>query len=72
MKYNIWYVELYHGWSDYDGPEDCNFKKKVIMNDSFTKEQVEDMLTALWPDERVVQIHKCELVKSDKLYLEDI
>ena len=72
MKYNIWYVELYHGWSDYDGPEDCNFKKKVIMNDSFTKEQVEDMLTALYHDDRVVVIHKCELVKSDRLYLEDI
>ena len=73
MKYNIWRVELYHGWSDCDGPEDCNVKNDFLFDSRFSKEQVEDMLVTLYQDDRTVEIWKCELVKRDqKLWLEDI
>ena len=73
MKYNIWHIEMYHGWSDYDGPEDCNVKRDIIMDARFNKEKVVDMLVALYPDDRTVVVHKCELVKGDqKLWLEDV
>lgn len=73
MRYNIWHIELYHGWSDYDGPEDCNVNKDIIMDSDFTKEQVKDMLVSIYQDDRTVAIHKCELIKSNqKLWLEDL
>ena len=72
MKYNIWHVEMYHGFSDFDGPEDCNVKKNFIFDASFTKEQVMDMLVGIYSEDRVVEIVKCECIKSDRLFLEDI
>lgn len=72
MKYSIWYVEMYAGWNDYDNPSDCNIKKKFIFNASFTKDDVMTMLIALYSENRVVTIHKCELIKTDRLFLEDI
>lgn len=73
MRYNIWHIELYHGWSDYDGPEDCNVNKDIIMDSEFTKEQVQDMLVSIYPDDMTVEFHKCELIKSNqKLWLEDL
>ena len=73
MRYNIWHIELYHGWSDCDGPEDCNVKKDIIMDSDFSKDQVMDMLVSLYSDDRIVEIYKCELVKSNqKLWLEDL
>lgn len=72
MKYNIWHVEMYHGASDYDDSKDCNIKKNFIMDASFTREEVMDMLVGLYQEDRVVEIVKCDLIKSDRLYLEDI
>lgn len=73
MKYNIWHIELYHGWGDYDAPEDCNVKKDIIMDADFSRDQVMDMLVSIYQDDRTVAIHKCELIKSSqKLWLEDL
>jgi len=73
MRYNIWHIELYHGWSDYDGPNDCNVNKDIIMDADFSKDQVMDMLVGLYSEDRNVAINKCELVKGNqKLWLEDL
>ena len=72
MKYNIWHVEMYAGWNDYDNPSDCNIKKNFIMDASYTKEAVMDMLVSLHKEDRVVEIVKCDLIKNGRLFLEDI
>jgi hypothetical protein len=73
MRYNIWHIELYHGWSDYDGPNDCNVNKDIIMDADFSRDQVMDMLVGLYSEDRNVEINKCELVKGNqKLWLEDL
>lgn len=73
MKYNIWHIELYHGWSDYDGPNDINVNKDIIMDADFSRDQVMDMLVGLYSEDRNVEIKECELVKGNqKLWLEDL
>lgn len=73
MKYNIWHIELYHGWSDYDGLNDINVNKDIIMDADFSRDQVMDMLVGLYSEDRNVEIKECELVKGNqKLWLEDL
>lgn len=67
MKYNIWHVEMYHGWYDYDGPEDCNLKRDIIMDAGLKKNHIIQILCSLYSDERTVVVHKCELVKSGQI-----
>ena len=37
MKYKIWHIDAYVGWSDYDSPSDCNYHLDMIMDASFSK-----------------------------------
>lgn len=30
MEYNVWHIEMYAGWSDCDGPADCNIKRDYV------------------------------------------
>ncbi len=60
-KFNVWHIDAYSGWSDYDGPEDCNIHKDIIMDASFTKKQVVDMYMSLLGG-RTTVISKCELI----------
>ena len=64
MKYNIWHIEMYAGWSDCDGPADCNIIKDFIFDASFLKKDVMNMMTVKYNNERCVEIWKCELVES--------
>ena len=61
--YNIWHIDAYSGWQDYDGPADCNYHKDVIMDSSFSKEDVMDMWMSLHRY-GVAVIAKCELIKK--------
>ena len=63
-KYNIWHVEMYAGWSDCDGPSDCNIRKDYIFDESFSKRNVISMLESLHTEDRVVEVWKCEKVGS--------
>ena len=60
--FNIWHLEAYRGYSDYDGPEDCNVHKDLIMDASFSKEAVIKMWMCLNSDARSVAVAKCEIV----------
>ena len=60
-KFNVWHIDAYSGWSDYDGPDDCNIHKDIIMDASFTKKQVVDMYMSLLGG-RTIAISKCELI----------
>ena len=42
IKYNIWHIDGYVGWDDYDGPSDCNTHIDYIIGAKFTKEDVID------------------------------
>lgn len=63
-KYNVWHIEAYAGWNDYDGPEDCNFIKDVVFDKIFTKQNVIDMWCALHEDAREVAVAKVYLVEE--------
>ena len=64
MKYNIWHIEMYAGWSDYDGPEDCNIKSDYIFDSRFDKDTVIKMMLSRYGNNyRCVKVCKCELVK---------
>ena len=65
MEYNIWHIEMYAGWSDCDGPADCNIIRDFIFDASFSKKDVMDMLMAKYNKERCVEIWKCEFVDSN-------
>lgn len=65
-KYNLWHIEAYSGWNDYDGPEDCNFRKDVVLDKMFTKQNVIDMWCALHKDARVVAVSKVYLVEEQE------
>ena len=64
--YNLWHIEAYAGWNDYDGPEDCNFRKDVVLDKMFTKQNVIDMWCALHKDARVVAVSKVYLVEEQE------
>lgn len=65
--YNIWHIDAYRGWSDYEGPSDCNYHKDVIMDKSFSKEDVVAAWMAINSDSRVAVVSKCTLVKEGVL-----
>ena len=62
-KYNIWHIDGYSGWNDYDGPADCNRHDDYIMDAKFTKSDVIDMWMSIHSG-RSVAIAKCEIIKS--------
>lgn len=71
MEYNIWHIEMYVGWSDCDGPEDCNIKRDYIFDASFSKQDVINMITSKYNKERCLEIWKCILIDGNhKLCLE--
>lgn len=73
MKYNIWHIEMYAGWSDCDGPSDCNIKDDYIFDSRFNKQEVIDMMVSKYDNSRCVEVWKCKLIKSNQeLYLVDL
>ena len=70
-KYNVWHVDMYHGWNDCDGPQDCNDHKEIIMDASLTKEDVIGMFCAKYKDCRVVSIWKCAVIASGEINLDE-
>lgn len=63
-KYNVWHIDGYSGWNDYDGPEDCNYHRDYIFDACFSKQQVIDMWVATHDDSRCVEVSKCYLVNE--------
>ena len=43
MKVNIWNIEGYKGFDDYDGVDDNNFSFKVAMDSRFAQEEIEEI-----------------------------
>jgi len=66
-KYNIWHIEGYHGWSDYDGPEDCNYIDDWVLPVYFTKENVINIFYNLYQTSRCAAVHKCEIINSGEI-----
>ncbi len=66
-KYNIWHIDAYRGFSDYDGPMDCNYHRDLIMDASFSKDDVMEAWMAMNSDARCTAISKCVLVKNGVL-----
>ena len=66
-KYNIWHIEGYAGWSDYDGPSDCNYSDDWVLDAHFKKESVINMFYNLHQTSRYVAVHKCEIIKSGEI-----
>jgi hypothetical protein len=67
LKYNIWHIDAYYGWSDYDGPEDCNVHQNYVFNASWTKKEVMDAFVSKYDGYRSIAISKCELVSSGEI-----
>lgn len=65
-KFNVWHIDAYSGWSDYDGPSDCNIHEDIIMDAQFLKDQVLDMYSSLLSGRSTV-IVKCEIIKSGEI-----
>lgn len=73
MKYNVWHIELYHGWYDCDGPSDCNLKGDYIFDARFTKDDVMGLFAQKYSESRVFEVWKCEKIKENQeLYLADL
>ena len=73
MKYNIWHIEMYHGWSDCDGPTDCNIKDDFIFDSRFSKREVIDMMVSMYDEDRCVDVFVCECIKCNQsLWLTDL
>ena len=73
LRYNIWHIEMYAGWSDCDGPSDCNIKGDYLFDSRFNKGEVMDMMVSKYDDNRNVEVWICECIKENqKLWLEDI
>lgn len=65
-KYNVWHIDAYSGWDDYDGPSDCRIHEDIIMDAQFSKKAVVEMyMTRLGG--RSTAIAKCEIIKSDEI-----
>ena len=65
-KYNVWHIDAYSGWDDYDGPSDCNIHQDIIMDAHFSKKAVVEMYSLLLGGRSTV-IAKCEIVKSGEI-----
>lgn len=65
-QFKIWHIDAYSGWSDYDGPGDCNIHKDIIMDASFTKKQVVNMYMSLL-NGRETAIAKCECIGEGEI-----
>lgn len=65
--YNIWHLDAYYGWDDYDGPMDCNYHNDIIMDKRFSKEDVITAWMAIHSESRVTAVSKCTLVKEGVL-----
>lgn len=66
-KYNIWHIEMYHGWYDCDGPSDCNLKDDYVFDASWSKKKVINAMVSQYTDDRVVEMWKCEIVSSGEI-----
>lgn len=64
LKYNIWHIDGYAGYDNYDGPSDCNIHKDYIVNASYTKKDVINMFCNQYKDCREVAVSKCFLVTN--------
>ena len=60
-KFKVWHIDAYSGFSDYDGPMDCNIHKDIIMDACFSKKDVVEMYYALLGG-RSTAIAKCECI----------
>ena len=70
-NYNIWKIDGYCGWNDYDGPADCNRHDEYIMDANFKKQDVIEMWMSINRG-RVVTVAKCEIIASGKIeYIEE-
>ena len=70
LKYNIWHIDGYSGWSDYDGPSDCNHHEDIVMDAQYSKKDVVDMWMSRYSG-RTVAVAKCELVGSGVIDTDD-
>lgn len=64
IKYNIWHIDGYVGWDDYDNSSDCNICKDYIVNATFTKDDVINMFCNEHKNYRIVVTIKCFLISS--------
>ena len=70
IKYNIWHIDGYAGWDDYDGPSDCNIHIDYIIDAKFAKEDVIDMFCNEHKKSRAVAVCKCFLVTNGSITYE--
>lgn len=70
IKYNIWHIDGYVGWDDYDCPSDCNTHIDYIIDAKFTKEDVIDMFCNENKKHRVVAVCKCFLITDGSITYE--
>ena len=70
IKYNIWHIDGYVGWGDYDGPSDCNTHIDYIIDAKFTKEDVIDIFCNENKKHRVVAVCKCFLITDGSITYE--
>lgn len=70
-EYKIWHIDAYSGWSDYDGPQDCNIHKDIVMDASFKKQQVIDMyISTLFG--RMVTVANCTCIGAGKVDIKKV
>ena len=67
MKYNIWHIDAYYGWSDCDGPEDCNVHQDYLFNADWTRQQVMDAFVSKYDEYRNVEVWECAIIKFGEI-----
>lgn len=67
MKYKIWHIDAYVGWADYDNPSDCNCHLDMIMDASFSKNQIINMWVSTHKSNRNIVVVNCECINEGNI-----
>lgn len=68
-KVNLWKVEGYAGYYDCDGPSDYNINETIIIDATFSKQAVVDLMARCYRKNRVLEI-KVNLLKEMEVDIE--
>lgn len=70
IKYDIWHIDEYVGWDDYDDPRNCNTHIDYILDAKVTKQDVINMFCDKHKKSRVVVVYKCFLITDGSITYE--
>lgn len=61
---NVWEIEGYVGYNDYDNPNDYNVREEMYAGTSITKENIIEIFCNKYKKYRTVVVGKCEIIDT--------